>query len=86
MHPARGRAHCDPPLPMGALHTPLVRNSRMSRNPQREKALTAFTSSLYSQIAHRDALMFNANSALGAPRSARWRSARQDFTSGSALR
>jgi len=49
----------------------------MSWNFQREKALTGFASVLYSQIAHREALMFNANSALGA-RDAPFRSARQD--------
>ena len=58
------------------MHREVVQNSRLSRNFQREKALTAFASVLYSQIAHREALMFNANSALGAPRRARWRSAR----------
>src|SRR6267142_7189808 len=81
MHRALGRALCERQLLLGALHHAYGADSRMSRNPQREKALTAFASGIYSQIAHREALMFNANSALGAPRRARLRSARQDSKS-----
>jgi hypothetical protein len=63
------------------MHREVVQNSGLWRNFQREKALTAFASALYSPIAHREALMFNATSALGAPRRARWRFRAADPTS-----
>ena|SRR5438067_3223249 len=50
----------------GDLHPSAVRSNLQWRNPQREKALTAFAIGLYSHIAYREALMFNANSALAA--------------------